>query len=191
MNHLAHLFLAGPSDSSLLGNLSGDFVKGTLSGEFPPEIEQGIREHRSIDAFTDSHPAVGEFRRIIAAEHGHYARVISDIFLDHFLATEWAWYSEEPLDAFLRRTFARLDPHIEAMPPRLRAIYPAMRDGEWFQSYASFDGIWTSLFHISRRFSRQPRLELAAPLIISARPALLEHFQRFMPDVISYAKGLR
>jgi acyl carrier protein phosphodiesterase len=189
MNHLAHLFLAGPSDLSLLGNLSGDFVKGKLVGEFHPEIEQGIRAHRSIDAYTDTHPEIAAFRRIIG--HGHYSGVISDIFLDHFLATEWTWYSEESLAEFLRRAFALLDPHVEAMPRRLRAIYPSMRDGEWFQSYASFDGVWSALFHISRRFSRQPRLELAAPLIISARAALLEHFQRFMPDVIRHAKGLQ
>ena len=191
MNHLAHLFLAAPTAESLLGNLSGDFVKGALPGRFPPEVERGIREHRSIDAFTDSHPEVAAFRRIIGADHGHYSRVISDIFFDHFLASDWDRYSAEPLRDFLRRTFAMLDPHVGVMPGRLRIVYPIMRDEEWLLSYASIDGIWTSLFFISRRFSRQPHLELATPLLITARPALFEHFDRFMPDVIAHAKGLR
>lgn len=191
VNHLAHIFLAGDSDDSLLGNLAGDFVKGPLRGQFPPGVERGIAEHRRIDAYTDSHPQAGAIRRIVAAEQGHYARVIADIFLDHFLATEWRTYSAETLDRFLQRVFARLDPYQRSMPGRLRTIYPRLRDGRWLQSYATIDGVWTALFHISGRFSRKPRLEMATHLLIDARPALLDTFHRFMPDVIAHAKRLR
>src|SRR5688572_16378508 len=148
-------------------------------------------EHRRIDAFTDTHPDAAAFRRVIAADHGHYARVIGDIFLDHFLAREWHSFSEETLEAFLQRTFTRLDRHTAAMPPRLRSIYPSIRDDGWLLSYASIDGIWTALFHLSTRFSRKPRLEMATHLLIAARQPLLEHFHRFMPAVIAYGKQLR
>jgi acyl carrier protein phosphodiesterase len=191
MNHLAHLFLASGSDESLLGNLAGDFVKGPLAGRYPPPVEQGIMEHRRIDAFTDAHPEAGAFRRIIAAEHGHYARVIGDMFLDHFLANEWPTFTSEPLPDFLRRVYSRLDPQIASMPGRLRHVYPMMRDEGWLESYASIDGIWTALFHLSRRFSRQPRLEFATHLLIDAREPLLEHFHRFMPAAIAHAASLR
>lgn len=191
MNHLAHLFLAGPSDHSLVGNIAGDFVKGPLRGRFHPAIERGIAEHRKIDAFTDSHPEAGAFRRIVAADHGHYARVISDVFLDHFLAFDFERYAAEPLAAFLQRTFARLDAHVESMPAGLRAIYPRLRNDRWIESYKTIDGIWTALFYMSRRFSRGPRLEMATHLLIDARPALLDRFNRFMPDVIDFANGLR
>jgi acyl carrier protein phosphodiesterase len=191
MNHLAHLFLAGDTDESLLGNLSGDFVKGRLDGRFPPAVERGIAEHRLIDAFTDTHPEVAAFRRIVGADHGHYSRVISDIFFDHFLATGWHHYAGESLEDFLRRVFARLDRHVPAMPGRLRIIYPRLRDERWLQSYASIEGIRTTLFYISRRFSREPRLESAARLLVEQRQPLQHHFQRFMPDVIAYAKRLR
>ena len=187
VNHLAHLFLAGESDESLLGNLAGDFVKGALDGRFPPGIRQGIVEHRRIDAFTDSHPDVGAIRRIIAAQQGHYARVTTDIFLDHLLACEWAKYSREDLATFVGRVFARLDPHVNVMPGRLRTVYPLMRDHGWLLSYASIDAVWRTLYHLSGRFSRGPRLEMATYLLIAARPAMLDHFGRFMPDVIAFA----
>ncbi|MGZ7081297.1 MAG: ACP phosphodiesterase, partial [Thermoanaerobaculia bacterium] len=58
MNYLAHLFLAGDSAESMIGNLAGDFVKGVLHDRFPPAITAGIVMHRKIDAFTDSHPQV-------------------------------------------------------------------------------------------------------------------------------------
>ncbi|HUP49867.1 MAG TPA: ACP phosphodiesterase [Thermoanaerobaculia bacterium] len=191
MNHLAHLFLAGDSDESLLGNLAGDFVKGSARGRFTPGVWQGIMEHRRIDAFTDSHPEAAAFRRVVAVDHGHYARVISDIFFDHLLASEWRTFTAEPLAEFLGRVYSRLDRHVEAMPGRLRVVYPLMRDEGWLISYASIDGIWRALFHLSRRFSRQPRLEMATHLLIDARPALLDRFHRFMPDAIAYAKELR
>ena len=191
MNHLAHLFLAGRSAESLLGNLSGDFVKGSVDGKFTEGVRAGIMEHRRIDAFTDTHPEVAAIRRIIGAEHGHYSRVIGDIFFDHLLACEWTTYAKESLPSFLRRTYSALDPHVESMPGRLRIIYPIMRDEGWLPSYATYDGIWITLFNVSRRFSRQPRLELATPLLIHSREEILHHFHRFMPDVIRFAKGLR
>lgn len=191
MNHLAHLFLAGRSSESLLGNLAGDFVKGSIEGKFSEGVRAGIMEHRRIDAFTDSHADVAAIRRIIAVDHGHYSRVIGDVFLDHLLACEWTTYAKEPLPVFLRRMYAALDRQIESMPGNLRFVYPIMRDEGWLPSYATYDGIWITLFNVSRRFSRQPRLELAAPLLIHAREQMLHHFGRFMPDVIQFAKGLR
>ncbi len=191
MNHLAHLFLAAPTPESLLGNLSGDFVKGRLDDRFPPGVRQGIVEHRRIDAFTDTHPAVGVFRRIIGEEYGHYARVIADMFFDHFLASEWDRYSSEMLDAFLVRVFATLDPHVAAMPGRLQFVYPRMRDEGWLLSYRRIEGIREALFSMSRRFSRQPQLEGSVHLLEDARPELLELFHQAFPDVIRFAGAIR
>src|SRR5213076_3593658 len=100
MNYLAHLFLAEETAESLIGNLAGDFVKGAIGDRFPPAVAEGIRHHRRVDAFTDSHPSVAAFRRVLIPEHGHYARVIADVFFDHFLAIDFTRYWPEPLDAF-------------------------------------------------------------------------------------------
>src|SRR5438128_2522534 len=96
----------------------------------PPERRSthrdGIRQHRRIDAFTDTHPSVAAFRRVLIPEHGHYARVISDVFFDHFLATSWGQYSRESLERFLRRTWAAIDPHQAELPGLLAFVYPLM-----------------------------------------------------------------
>lgn len=187
VNHLAHLFLAGHSPESLIGNLSGDFVKGPLGDRFPPAIRDGIAQHRRIDAFTDEHPSVAAFRRVLIPEHGHYSRVIADMFFDHFLACRFQEYAGESLDAFLARTFATLDPHVDAMPPLLRAVYPRIRDEGWLQSYREVEAIRFALMNMSRRFSRKPRLESAARHLIDSRPELERRFEEFMPDVIAFA----
>jgi|SRR5688500_4449635 len=187
MNHLAHLFLAGRTAESLIGNLAGDFVKGAIGDRFPPGIAAGIAQHRRIDAFTDSHPSVASFRSVLTPEHGHYARVIADVFFDHFLAVRFEELGGEPLDDFLARTFALIDPHVDSLPGLLRVVYPRIRDERWLQSYRELDGIALALTNISRRFSRRPRLETATRHLIDSRAELERHFDEFFPDVIALA----
>jgi acyl carrier protein phosphodiesterase len=191
MNFLAHLFLAERSTDSLLGNLAGDFVKGALGDRFRPAVRQGIVEHRRIDEFTDTHRAAGTFRRIIAAEYGHYAGVISDLFLDHFLACDWDEYSDEHFADFLARVFASLDPLVDEMPGHLPFVYQRMRDGRWLQSYSEPEGIATALRNLSRRFSRAPRLESSVHLLRDRRDDFQVYFRAFFPEAIAFVKGIR
>jgi acyl carrier protein phosphodiesterase len=190
VNHLAHLFLAGDSDESLIGNFAGDFVKGPLGERFTPGIREGIVQHRKIDTFTDTHPSVAAFRRVLTPEHGHYARVIADMFFDHFLACRFDELGGEPLESFLGRTFARLDRHAADLPGMLRVLYPRIRDERWLQSYRELEGIHTALANMSRRFSRRPRLETATRHLVDSRRELEHRFDQFFPDVTAYARRL-
>ncbi|HET7435275.1 MAG TPA: ACP phosphodiesterase [Thermoanaerobaculia bacterium] len=189
MNHLAHLFLAAPGAESLLGNLAGDFVKGALGDRFTPGIRAGITQHRKIDAFTDSHPSVAAVRRVLLEDHGHYARVIADVFFDHFLASRFDELAGEPLDAFLARTFATLDPLVDAMPGTLRHVYPHMRDEQWLPSYRRLDGIAMALRGIGRRFSRQPRLDTAVHHLTDSRAELEKQFDDFFPELLAFSRS--
>jgi acyl carrier protein phosphodiesterase len=188
VNHLAHLFLAAPGAESLIGNLSGDFVKGPLRERFSHAIADGIRHHRRIDAFTDAHPSVAAFRRVLT-EHGHYARIIADMFFDHFLACDFERYGGEPLEVFLSRTFDTIDPHAASLPGMLRELYPRIRDEQWLQSYRDIEGIHFALKNLSYRLSRRPHLESASRHLIDSRDQLALRFHEFMPDVIAFARA--
>lgn len=191
MNYLAHLVLAGRTPESLIGNLGGDFVKGPLHDLFDEEVARGITEHRRIDAFTDSHPSVAAFRRVLIPDHGHYARVIADVFFDHFLAVDFERHTGEALDRFLANMFAAIDSREDLLPERLRAVYPHMRRGGWLESYAEIDGIRAALRGISRRLSRAPELHTAVSHLVTSRDELREHFEAFFPDVQAFARSLR
>jgi acyl carrier protein phosphodiesterase len=134
---------------------------------------------------------VAVFRRVLTPEHGHYARVIADVFFDHFLAARFDELGGEPLEAFLSRTFAVIDPHVDALPGMLRYVYPRMRDEEWLQSYREIEGIAMALAGISRRLSRRPRLETAARHLIDSRVELERSFDQFFPDVVAFANAGR
>jgi len=187
VNYLAHLFRAGRTAESLIGNLAGDFVKGRIGDDVPPGIAEGIRQHRRIDAFTDSHPSVAAFRRVLIPEHGHYARVIADVFFDHFLAIDFTRYSAETFDDFLSRVYAAIDPHLDRLPGDLSVVYPRMRDGRWLQSYQTVEGIRQALGGISHRLSRRPQLAPAVHFLRDrgTRVELDRLFHEFFPDVMA------
>jgi acyl carrier protein phosphodiesterase len=191
MNHLAHLYLAPTAAQLLIGNLAGDFVKGPLhAGRFAPEIATGIAQHRKIDVFTDAHPRVAEFRRVLLPEHGHWARVISDVFFDHFLAASFEELTGEPLETFLARVYATIDPFADALPGTLGVVYPHMREGRWLLSYREIGGIHTALENMSRRIVRRPPLQMATRHLTDSREELESHFRAFWPDVVTYARSL-
>jgi acyl carrier protein phosphodiesterase len=185
MNYLAHLFLADDTAESMIGNLAGDFVKGPVRGD--DAISEGIRHHRRIDAFTDEHPSVAAFRRVLIPDHGHYARIIADVFFDHFLANSWPRYSGETLEAFVARVHATLDAHADALPGRLRLVYPYMRDQQWLLSYRHAGGIHVALTNLSRRLSRRPHLETSTHHLVDSRAELERRFHDFFPDVVAFS----
>jgi len=190
VNYLAHLLLSEQTAESLIGNLAGDFVKGRVGDDVPAKIADGIRHHRRVDAFTDSHPSVAAFRHVLIPEHGHYARVIADVFFDHFLANDFTRYSSESLDAFLSRVYAAIDPHADELPGRLRFVYPRMRDEGWLSSYGSLDGIRLALGGISHRLSRRPQLAPAVHFLEDDHRATLERlFHEFFPDVMAISQS--
>jgi acyl carrier protein phosphodiesterase len=182
VNHLAHLFLARDTPESMIGNLAGDFVKGPIHGT--DAISEGIRNHRRIDAFTDTHPAVAAFRRVLIPEYGHYARVISDVFFDYFLANSFPRYSTETHLGFVDRAFAMMDGHPK--PEKLERVYPYLKG--WMRSYFHDDGIFIALKGISGRLSRRPRLEMATSYLYDSHSIELERrFHEFFPDVVAFS----
>jgi acyl carrier protein phosphodiesterase len=124
---------------------------------------------------------------VLVPEHGHYARVIADMFLDHFLACRFDEYAGATLESFLERTYAAIDPHEHLLPGRLATVYPIMRDEGWLESYREVRSIENALRWMSRRFSRRPHLESAARHLVDSRAELERRFEAFMPDVIAIA----
>jgi acyl carrier protein phosphodiesterase len=190
MNFLAHLFLADDTPESLIGNLAGDFVKGPLHDRFTPGIRAGIMAHRKIDAFTDAHPQVAAFRRVLIPEQGHYARVIADVFLDHFLACRFDEFAGETLESFLARTHSTLDAHLDDLPERLRDVYPWMRDQQWLIGYRDIAGIELTLARMSRRLHRRHDLASATHHLVDSRAELERRFEAFFPDVVDFANTI-
>ena len=65
MNFLAHSFLTF-NDGQIVGQFLEDFIRNKDRYSFPKDIRDGITLHRSIDTFTDSHPAIHEAKKVFS-----------------------------------------------------------------------------------------------------------------------------
>lgn len=189
MNFLAHVFLSGDDHELLVGNFMGDFVKGKKYEEYPAKISRGVLLHREIDYFTDNHAAVEKSKARLRPNFGHYAPVIVDIFYDHFLNRNWEMYSDVNLESYIQQVYATIDRYYDVLPPRLAAIFPNIKQFNWLLGYGMIEGVERSLAGMSRRSKFNPRLERATTELVDHYEAFNEDFNRFFPDVITFAKG--
>lgn len=195
MNFLAHLFLSGPAAAPtypgiLLGQFIADSVPGKQLENYPPAVQTGIRLHRAIDTFTDQHPVVRRStQRLREAGYGKYAGVISDMFLDHFLARNFTEFSTETLAGFTRRVYAVLRTHEAEMPPRVQQFFPHLVQHNWLLGYAETEGIRRALSGLSRRASAGSGMETAANELQTNYAAYEADFRAFFPELQALAAG--
>ncbi|WP_304166553.1 ACP phosphodiesterase [Lonsdalea britannica] len=160
MNFLAHLHLATLADSSLLGNLMADFVRGNPDGTFPDEIVAGIRLHRRIDSLTDSLPEVRAACRYFSADYRRVAPITLDVLWDHFLARHWTRLSPHvTLPQFVADARGEIEPHLPQTPERFRNLNNYLWTERWLERYAELPFIGEVLYRMALR---RPRLAALA-----------------------------
>ena len=196
MNFLAHLFLSGTPGAAtyadvLVGNFIADSVPGRQLDNYPPGVQAGIRLHRAIDAFTDQHPVVrGSTLRLRAAGYGKYAGVISDMFLDHFLARHFGEFTPEILPDFAQRVYFLLQARQGEMPPRVQQMLFYMTQHNWLLGYAETEGIRRALGGLSRRASPGSGMETAATELIANYTDYEADFRAFFPQLRQHVAAL-
>jgi len=191
MNFLAHAFLAGDSPADQLGGLIGDFVKGPLPAGLPPDVAAGVRLHRQIDVFADTHPAFIRSRARVSTGRRRVAGVMVDMFYDHFLAHHWSRFGDEPLDVFTARMYRLMDSHAAMLPPRLRELLPRIAGADWFGSYRAVDATSQALDRIALRLRRENPLVGGGAELVGDYAGFEADFFAFIPDAQRYAESCR
>ncbi|QXO16449.1 acyl carrier protein phosphodiesterase [Vibrio ostreae] len=213
MNYLAHLHIADHCQSSLLGNLLGDFVKGDPDSQYVAPIASGIRLHRLVDAYTDSHPVISHAKQCFSADTRRFAPIALDMFWDHCLASQWAHYHDLSLSRFVRQAHQRVtreqaitfaaaanfsetrassepiaSPQPIALPDRFNRVSGAMWQGGWLESYAELSNIEFALQRMSQRSVRMGKLAHCFDGLSRHYSRLAELFTVLYPDVLEKAK---
>jgi acyl carrier protein phosphodiesterase len=138
-----------------LGNLLGDYVKGRVERFEHPgltdRLRTGIQMHRTIDAFSDRHPAVHRSKRILSAEYGRLSGVIVDVFYDHVLARRWTEHHPRPLLAYTQEVYRTLNANLYRLPAAVHPLITSMSRGDWLGGYASQRGIERALQGMAQR----------------------------------------
>jgi acyl carrier protein phosphodiesterase len=187
MNFLAHIYLSGDNDLIKIGNFIGDFVKGKELEKYNKNIQIGIKLHRHIDQYTDSHPVVFQSKKRLRPVFHHYAPVISDVFYDHFLAKNWQNYSNEPLLDYTREFYELTDKYNKLLPSAANHMLSYMKKDNWLYQYRLIEGIDRALSGMSRRTKFKSKMELAAAELATNFSEYESEFELFFPDLVMAA----
>lgn len=189
MNYLAHIYLSGDSEEITIGNFIGDFVKGNQHQEYPEQVAFGILLHRSIDSFTDQHALVRECIQLLRPGYGKYAGIVTDIFFDHFLASNWNDYSVHSLRQFTKNAHAIFISNFGLLPFRVKQFLPFLIHHRRLESYANRENLPAVLNIMSKRTSLPSNSEWAMLILNQKYDKFEALFRSFFPELINYVES--
>lgn len=182
MNFLAHALLAGEDPALVVGGVIGDWIKGALPADLPPDLARGVALHRAIDTHADLHPAFCKSRSRVSPPRRRYAGVLVDIYYDHLLARDWAQHHALPLRDFAAQVYARIESRRDDLPAEAYRVMCLMAEQDWFSSYASLDGVADVLARMSRRIRRPNPLLAGETELLADMAGFHDDFQHWLAD---------
>jgi len=189
MNFLAHAHLSFNVPPILAGNMASDFVKGKKQFDYTKEVQQGIRLHRMIDDFTDTHPATHQLKQYFRPQYRLYAGAFVDVAYDYFLANDKRYFADAAtLKQFTTATYISLQNDIEAMPAKFQQMFPYMRAQDWLYNYQFDEGIKNSFGGLVRRAAYLTESEIAFRIFLKEKQNLQACYHDFYPSLHLFAQ---
>lgn len=187
MNYLAHIFLSGKSGRLQVGNFIGDFVKGSQLNTYPAGIRDGIRLHRDIDHFTDSHQVVRETVALLRPTFGRYSAILVDMYFDYFLAHDFSVYSPgKTLKHFSYGFYASVLIRYHHLPPRVKGFIFHFVLTNRLTSYSTPEGLKESLEIMARHKVSALNPDKIIAFLLENHEELRSRFHLFFPDLIAF-----
>lgn len=182
MNFLAHLYLSKHAEELMIGNFIADAVKGKNFDAYSPGVIQGIKMHREIDAYTDSHQITKQSAARLMPRYRKYAGVLVDVFYDHFLAANWAQYHDESLADFAENVYQIMQNQLLDLPPKTQHMLPYMIQHNWLVNYSKIEGIQRTLTGMASRTSFVSNMQFATEELAFYYQDFDQEFKLFFAD---------
>lgn len=189
MNFLGHLLLSHGDADVMLGNFLGDFVVRRDYGVYSQQVRRGFELHLHIDSFTDRHSVVARSKSIFSEDFGRYSSVIVDVVYDHFIAIDWALYHTQELDDFADTVYERLLMREDVLPDSVQRFLPYMVRDNWLVNYGTMEGLYRSLYGLSRRAQYNKELHTAVKHVEKSYSLLRNDVQEFIPEAMESTRA--
>jgi acyl carrier protein phosphodiesterase len=157
---------------------------------FTKEVQLGVEMHRSIDTFTDTHPASIAIRETLFNEYRHISRILVDIYYDHFLALHFETFHRQSLVLFNSEITVLLQQHSDVMPVSAQGYLRGMKAQNWLLEYSSIAGIDIILNKMANRSGLYP-LKIAAKTLEEHYPFFQAQFLKFYPELLDYCESFK
>lgn len=180
MNYLAHSILSF-TNGQLVGNMIADFIKNNERENFPSEIQEGIKLHRAIDTFTDSHPSVSEAKKLFSPLVRLYSGAFVDVAFDYFVAH---LYTEQELKLKSRRTYDILWENEKWLPDHYKKMLVRMEKDDWLTNYREDNGIKFSMQNVLHKAKYLDTNLAVFDVFMNNKAELKIYFDKFYPDLL-------
>lgn len=187
INYIAHIHLGSHTSTSLVGNFLGDFVRGSKLDYLPSEIELGIRLHRSIDTFTDSHPLILELKQEFSGKLRRMSGVIIDIYFDYLLMTHWNDYSNSNSNILFAQFYDELKKFTLPISAEFDKQAQRLVKYRWLNQYENRDTCFQAFSSIESRLGNKIQFAEQANHFIMQNQNLFEiKFSQFYPELLQH-----
>ena len=164
-----------------------DFVKGRKKFDYTQGIQKGIILHRSIDDFTDHHPATQEAKQFFKADYRLYAGAFVDVVYDHFLANDKNEFAvEQSLKNFATAAYQMIEANIAWLPQNFTMMFPYMKEQDWLYHYKFRQGIEKGFGGLARRALYISESATAYTIFNDRYTALHNCYNAFFPALKKY-----
>ncbi|MCX7553759.1 ACP phosphodiesterase [Marinicella sp. S1101] len=192
MNWLAHTLLSTRDIDYQLGNVLADPLRGRPWPEASLALRQGMKMHRAIDKFTDSHAIIRHSKSLLG-DSGHLKGVVLDLLYDHFLSIKWQDFSVLSLDEYLLQFNQAAYETAQQYPNKPKIIVTKMSATNLLGQYNSFADFQSSLQRIDQRLSKRLKAKETAtqylPSVAEAYDDLMQDFMVFFPLLVTHFKS--
>jgi acyl carrier protein phosphodiesterase len=187
LNYISHIHIGSYTQTNLLGNFLGDFVKGSQLQHLPFEIEQGIRLHRSIDVFTDSHPLIIKLKQSFPSDLRRMAGVIIDIYFDYLLMKTWERYSNIHFNHVFTDFYQQLEQFSLPDNSYFSKLAERLTTYQWLNEYIYVETCFRAFLSIESRLNNKILFaEKAQSFLLENGDQLESSFQQFYPECLDH-----
>lgn len=160
-----------------------DGIRGNHFTDYPVEVQIGIRLHRFIDSYTDSHPIFRQSTKRLHTTYSHLSGVIVDMFYDHFLAKNWSQHHHEPLEDFVNQFYGELEEHYAVLNDKTKHLLPYMKRDNWLSNYQYIPGLEKILAQMDHRMSFDSKMSQSIKELVQHYQEFETEFSIFMEDI--------
>ena len=191
MNYFAHLVLSQPTVESAVGNLLGDFARGIDQAALDPAVLAGLKNHRAVDRFTDSHPKVKALKQCFSQKRRRFAGIALDVYFDHLLVSYWQDFDHRNIDDVIAGYYLRMEQGQALMPgSEMRRVTSRMIAHDWFGSYRDIDSVAEALDRIATRIRFPNAFDNAIEDLLSNEDLIQSVFLQFYPELKAHVESL-
>ena len=149
MNYLLHCWLGRTDRGLQAGGFLGDFIKGKLDDDIPPDLKRGLQLHRHIDVQSNRLPSMRSTYHRFGTELRRPAPILLDLMADHVFAKHWEEFGTGELGEFTQSCYEAIDRF--GVPVSARRFYEHMRRTDLLARYSQLEVVEDIMMRILKR----------------------------------------